>query len=266
MKKFLGITVIIQTQNIIKYLDLTLQSLLTQSVHPGNFEVLVLVEIENEEVKRLINFYKNVLKIDICVGEKGKNDYLNKSQSVICLLVNAGISLNKNCIEEHQKEHLKTSEKIVVVGYVQKVVGQNREDSKNLSNDFREEHYSRYEDRIDLLPAPWVFFSSSNVSISRTELLTNDLFDENYDGDVRYQDMDLGFRLCRMKNKMLLNRTASSVDYIPKEITQANIKGNAQRNLFYFHGKYNTMETKILKDIPAERVMYLNDHIIQFFE
>lgn len=266
MKKFLSTTVIIQTQNETKYLDLTLQSLIVQSFHPSNFEVIVLVESDNEEIKRVVSFYKNLLKIDICVGENCKNDYLNKSKSDICLLVKSGIFLHKNCLEEHQKEHLKTSEKIVVVGYIQKAVSQNREVSKNLCNDFREEHYSRYDDRIDLLPAPWVFFSSSNVSISRTELLMKDLHDENYDGDELYEDMDLGFRLCRSKNKMLLNRTASSIDYIPTDLNNSSKCRENQRNRFYFHGKYNTMETKILKEIPSERVMYLNDHIIQFFE
>jgi hypothetical protein len=266
MKNFLITTVIIQTQNIAKYLDLTLQSLLIQSIHPSNFEVVILCDFEHKELRRLINFYTNVLKIELCVGEKTKNEFIQNNKSDLCILIKAGLSLNKNCIEAHQREHQKSTEKIVVVGYVQKAISINREDTNNFFEDSREEHYSKYDDRIDLLPAPWVFFSSANVSIKREDLTTIGLFDENYDGDSVYQDMDLGYRLCQIKNKMLLNRTATCIDYLPLAFTKESLTENNSRNRFYFHGKYDTMETKMLKNIPTERIMYLNDHIIQLFE
>jgi GT2 family glycosyltransferase len=114
-------------------------------------------------------------------------------------------------------------------------------------HDVREDHYARYDDRIDSLPAPWYYFWTCHLSIARRDLIKVGFFDENYDGRWGVEDNDLGFRLHQAGVSICLLRTALSIHY-PHGKNKVERQLEGYQNCIYFHNKFKTLETRLFLD------------------
>ena len=110
--------------------------------------------------------------------------------------------------------------------------------------DVREQHYTRHNDQIHLLPAPWIYFWAGHISVSRKHLLEVGMFDESYDGKWGVEDNDLGFRLHQAGVRIYLLREAQCIHY-PHNTHKPEKERQGRENCSFFYSKFPTVETGI---------------------
>ena len=134
-----------------------------------------------------------------------------------------------------------------------------------MTTDVRERYYLKYQDEISELPAPWVFFFTCNVSVSKQNLLRVNMFDEGYDGSWGCEDNDLGYRLHKNHIKIKLCRAAESFHYPHQEDADAKVE-QGYRNCQYFNSKFDTPETNLFlkhyKDIAISESIDINEKLL----
>lgn len=265
------LSVIIPTYNRSQLLSYTLESLVTQDVNKDQFEVIICDDGSSDDTKEKIKQFESLLNLKYVFQEdKGyrpasaRNNGIRLSEAEICLFIDSGVILNVNAIREHIVFHRKSPVSVAPIGYVYGFDhGMNLEDLlitmvnpkdpetsiRNIAqyesfHDVRESHYAVYDDQIDRLPAPWLYFWTCHLSVKTIELIKIGLFDERYDGRWGVEDNDLGFRLHQNGVKICLLRTATSIHYPHgKDIAGRALEG--YHNCVYFHNKFNTVYTRI---------------------
>jgi glycosyltransferase involved in cell wall biosynthesis len=196
-----------------------------------------------------------------------RNKGILMAKGEICVFVDSGIILDENCLNAHMDFHKEKGGMSAAIGYIygfeeNDFLGEilmdliepndpstaiKRLALDNRFHDVREPHYQYYNDQISDLPAPWVWFWTGHISVSRENLLRVNLFDENYDLRWGVEDNDLGFRLHHSGVKLQLLRAAKSIHYPhSKKKEERHLEG--YKNCQYFHQKFNTLETGIFLD------------------
>jgi glycosyltransferase involved in cell wall biosynthesis len=268
MQKF-ALSVIVLTYNRRKLLEYTLNSLLLQDISKDTFEVIIVDDGSIDDTREAIDKYTGSLTLKYYFQEDrgyrpgtARNIGILHAEGAICLFVDSGVILNISCVREHISMHSNTNRRAAILGYVYGFDqdGSSESELKQLITpidpagsitrlisagigfDIREKYYKKYNDKIEDLPAPWIYFWTCNVSVQKKDLIEVGNFDSNYDGKWGCEDNDLGFRLCKNGVKILLCRRADSIHYPHvKDLDSKVNQGFA--NCKYLHNKFRTQAT-----------------------
>ena len=287
----LKISVIIPTYNRSKLLSYTLDSILNQDIAKTQFEVIVCDDGSTDDTALLVERYKKALNLKYTFQEdngfrpgSARNKGISISEGDICLFIDTGIILSPNCLSQHINFYSDGNFDKCALGYVYGIYHEEKSDcelinlidtndvessiqrlqKKSTYHDLRESSYQKYNDQIELLPAPWFYFWTCHVSVTAISLEKVGMFDENYDENWGMEDNDLGLRLNSTGIDILLLRNANSIHY-PHSTNNLNRKVMGIKNCIYFNEKFNNSETKLfLKIFRSQSTEYidLNDLIL----
>jgi glycosyltransferase involved in cell wall biosynthesis len=270
------IGVIIPTYNRCDLLLYTLESLKRQLAEKKKFAVVIADDGSSDGTREMARtFEKDFNLIYVFQQDEGyrpasaRNLGIKAVESKICLFVDAGILLDENCIERHLNFHRQAKDR-VAIGYIYgtKETPTTLASLKNLVNPFeagssikklasnpifhdtREQQYKRYNDRLEDLPAPWIYFWAGHVSVPKEKLMNVGCFDENYNGKWGVEDNDLGYRLYNNGVTFSLLREATSVHYPQDHEYGDNVRKlqEGYENCTYFHNKFKSIQTKLFLD------------------
>lgn len=266
-----AISVIMPTYNRSSLLDYSLQSLVLQDLERSQFEVVVGDDGSADDTREIVRKYEDRLHIRYAFQEdKGyrpastRNMALKLAHGKTCLFIDSGIILSQDCLRTHIDFHEKAGPDNAAIGYV---YGFDHADENELRlrsmidmndpgssikkirryrkfQDVRNRYYKLHADRLHDLPAPWAFFWTGHVSVSRENLFKVGLFDEQYDGRWGVEDNDLGFRLHKAGVQIHLLRSATCIHY-PHNTAKPEKERQGLENCTYFSNKYSTPETKL---------------------
>lgn len=264
------VSVIVPTYNRSKLLSYTLTSLVKQKSEKDFFEVIVVDDGSSDDTKVITEGFMEALNLQYIFQEdKGycvasaRNIGIRAATGKICVFIDSGVIVDENCVTTHANFHKEKGELAAAIGYVYGF-----EENDHLTNclsqvinvesptesirklagmemyDVREQHYQFYSDNISDLPAPWLWFWTCHVSVSRHNLIKINYFDEAYDQRWGVEDNDLGFRLNQAGIKISLLRQATSVHY-PHTKNKEERHKQGYQNCINFHKKFGTPETKV---------------------
>ena len=106
--------------------------------------------------------------------------------------------------------------------------------------DVREESFRHHGDRLDDLPAPWLYFWTGNVSAPTEAIRSVGGFDERY-RSWGVEDFDLGIALHRAGVPFRLEREAAAIHY-----PHPRPHGAPLENLRYFQRKFPCRAAELL--------------------
>lgn len=286
------VSVIVPTYNRSRLLSFTLDSLLAQTADKCTFEVIVADDGSSDDTKEMLIGYKDKLNLKYLyqydIGYRpssARNMGIKASQSEICLLIDSGVVLHEACIDKHVSFH-ELNEKAAAIGYVygfeedyghgsklEKIilptqVGRTIEELRynDVFFDVRNQHYIKYNNKIETLPAPWYYFWTCHVSALRNDLLAVNMFDVGYDGRWGVEDNDLGFRLHRSGVKICLLKEAESI-HCPHPKSKKDLHLEGFENSLYFNSKFQTLETQVFHDHFLDKEFFdINEAVIQLLE
>jgi len=217
------ISVVIPTRNRYKNLLLTLKSLESQTLDRESFEVIIVnndsSDLTDEEVKA---FKKNTplnliyLSSSRVSASCARNFGIKHSNHKLILNTDDDTVPCNNLLAEHVKSHanLGFANDIAILGYTTWHNSIRITNFMKLINDFGPQFgYGLVEDDTDL---PFNYFYSSNISISKSFLMNNGLFDEDF--PEYWYDIELGYRLKQRGLKIMLNREAITYHLHPTSI------------------------------------------------
>jgi glycosyltransferase involved in cell wall biosynthesis len=274
------VSVIIPTYNRSELLDYSLNSLVLQEPGQTSFEVIVADDGSSDNTKEIVRSYAEKMDVKYVFQEdKGyrpasaRNLGISIAQGDICVMIDSGVILDPSCLVEHVNFHRSKGTKVAAIGYVygfdqgddelldklKEIVipMKPKESISNLSKDkafkdARDYHYINYRDKIQELPAPWIYFWTCHLSVGRENLINVGMFDEQYNGRWGCEDNDLGFRLNQSGTGIHLLRSAKSIHY-PHYEDFSEKKKQGYLNCLYFNDKFRTAETQLFLDT------YMND-------
>ncbi len=287
LKSDLKASIVIPTYNRAKLLNYTLNSIANQCIDKRLIEVIIVDDGSTDNTYSVVNTYKSKMKVRYFFQEdKGyrpgsaRNVGIKNAEGDIIVFVDSGILLSSRCVLAHINAHSSDMHPTVVLGYVYcydqgnenedillKLIAPNSPDksiryfnSTATFLDLREEYYIKYKDNINDLPAPWAYFWTCNVSVSRNFLIKEvGMFDPKFDGRWGIEDVELGYRLSEKGAKFKLNRNADSIHY-PHTKVETKKSLEEEINTIYFHKKHQSFETQLLLSCkPIE----LNDMILE---
>jgi glycosyltransferase involved in cell wall biosynthesis len=283
--------VIIPTYNRARLLSFTLESLVNQTLPKEKFQVIVADDGSSDHTCEIVNEYSSRLNLEYVYQEdKGyrpasaRNLGIKACRAHICLFADSSILLAKDALEKHIRFHNKTGYKNAAIGYIYGFTYE--EDPRNLMlevidpqnvsesirilsatpvfHDVRNSHYLKYNDQIRHLPAPWVYFWTSHVSVPRQKLLDINGFDENYDGRWGVEDQDLGYRLYKDGVGIYLLRAAESIHY-PHSYNAKQKLEDGIENCKYFYNKFPTKEHELfLEHYLSPDLVDINELVFKF--
>jgi glycosyltransferase involved in cell wall biosynthesis len=287
------VSVIIPTYNRSQLLSYTLDSLLEQNIGKSRFEVVIGDDGSTDDTREMIKKYEGQMNVKYVFQEdrgyrpaSARNNAIRVSSGRICLFIDSSVILDTNCIAEHIRFHAGHEARVSAIGYVYGF-DHNQESEELLKelvipsaphlsidrlakydvfHDVREDHYVKYKDKIEHLPAPWYYFWTCHLSIASRDLANVGLFDESYDGRWGVEDNDLGFRLHQSGVKICLLREAMSIHY-PHGKNKEERRQEGYENCLYFHDKFKTLETKLFldhyRDTGASSLADINEMSVQ---
>lgn len=279
------ISVIIPTYNRSKLLYYSLVSLTKQTARVSDFEVIIGDDGSSDDTREIVGRFASLLNLKyVYQPDEGyrpgsvRNRCLREVEGSICLFIDSGVVLSTNCVAEHLKFHGDRETKHAAIGYVYGF-DHDEESEQELCRlidphdvdstieqflgadkylDVRERQYRKYGDRIDSLPAPWFFFWTCHVSVATETMMEIGFFDEAYDTRWGVEDLDLGYRLHKSGERLVLLRSAQAIHYPHgKNKTERKIEG--YENLRYFGQKFDSIEIATFIENYHEESIGLKD-------
>lgn len=277
-------SLIIPTYNRAELLGYTLESVLKQDVPKSTVEVIVVDDGSSDDTFKVAQEYSNALNMHyIYQPDKGyrvataRNLGIRLAKGEILIFVDSGLILANQFLSSHLAVHQASAAPLAVIGYVycfdhtealqcdkidpykpQKTIDYFKSQQTQL--DIREECYCKCNDRLALLPAPWVLFWGGNISVRKDVVLAVGGFDENFDYTWGTEDVEFGYRLHQRQIEFVLNREAEAIHY-PHERYLDERFLKELKNKIYFHEKHNSMETKIFIESTG---LTLNEDILKY--
>lgn len=237
------ISVIIPVFDNQKELLLTLNSLSNQTFPKNEFEIIVSDDGSTTEMDKFVrkNSPENIKTRYFFQENNGfrpgtaRNVGIRNALGNICVFVDSGVILEKNCLEAHYKMH-EGHENLVVLGYIygnaknpnllllEKIVRENSVETAiamlvekgEEMLDAREHFYREFGDDLMLWPAPWVVLWSAHFSVRTLFMTSNNGFFDEYFNTWGGEDNDLGIVLQECGGSFKLCRSALSIHYPPK--------------------------------------------------
>lgn len=287
----LNATVIVPTYNRSSLLGFTLQALTQQTIPAKEFEVIVVDDGSSDNTREVVDRYRSLLNLHYYYQEdrgyrvsSARNIGIRQASGDICIFIDSGVMPGPTLVEEHIKSYT-TESAIALIGYVygfdqdnaysdhlQNLIDVtdagktiNHFEANDLFSDIRDPYYNRYEDQLENLPAPWIFYWTCNASALRRDLLEIGMFDECFDGIWGCEDAELAYRLFKHGCSMKLNRNATAVHFPHFKDAETKFR-NTARNRIYFHGKHGSVETKMLVQLIGSDCIDLNERLLIYSE
>ncbi|OOM71137.1 chondroitin synthase [Clostridium puniceum] len=268
------VSIIIPTFNRSNLLNLTLNSLLMQSLSINEFEVIIVDDGSTDDTVSVIDKFDGELNIKYFYQEDNgfraataRNVGINNSEGEICVFIDSGILLASNAIDEQIKLHNLHSNS-AIIGYVygfdeynenyEKLIKMNI-DSFNVDKyfnkleedkilDLRESIYFDIGDDLTKWPAPWVIFFTAYVSVKKETLINIGMFDESFD-TWGGEDIDLGINLYKNDTKIILSRKLRCIHYphekFKTKISPEEMEKHTLRKKEYLNQKHKLYSTEI---------------------
>lgn len=265
-------SIIVPTYNRSEQLNRTLACILNQSLSPQLFEVIVVDDGSSDDSFLVAQKYARKINLKyIYQDDRGfrvasaRNLGIKIASADICIIIDSGILMESNCIEEHIKFHERHPRPIALIGYVFGFDNNESEDEELTSLllshanvdetiqyleleqrflDIREEEYRQNNYQIELLPAPWAYFWTCQVSINKNSaLFGEEFFDVLFEPHYGYEDVDLGYRLHCAGVRIFLNVNAKAVHFPHKK--RHNFEEDLSVNAQLFLRKHNTEMVKL---------------------
>lgn len=279
MDKYL-ISVVIPVYNRSNELELTLNSLKSQTLDKSKFEVIVADDGSKEEIPLLLKKYSD-LNITYCYQEdlgfrvaEARNLGINIAQGEVIVFNDNGILLTPDVLERHIKRH---SEKknYVILGYmfgtswdsdfneccllfdkyspyeaIQKM--------KKIGNmgDGREHYIKNYGDDLAKWYIPWLGLWGGHFSVRQDFLTSNNIvFDKEFK-TWGGEDIDFGIQLCRAGGYYLLDKSIEVVHYPTPDEAKSMVKGddfkeNYKRVQVHIANKYKDDDVIVWQNIGS---------------
>lgn len=276
------ISIIIPTYNRRELLKKTIESIKNQKIDKSIFEIIVVDDGSNDNTYELISEYLDKINIKYFYQPdkgyrvaKARNTGIKKSAGKICLFIDSGVILSDDCVNEHLHIY-RQNNNLAVIGYVcgfysaedkrrelrnkienlsdDKILEEIKQKDNKYFIDIRENHYKKFNYNMMSMPAPWIFFWTCHVSVSKNSLLQVGLFDE-YFRTWGAEDIELGFRLFEHNVDFILNRNAYSFHY-PHEHSLYNKKASYYKNLAYILKKHK--HSDVINLLKNNDIMDLN--------
>lgn len=286
------ISVIIPTYNRATLLYYSLLSLTKQSVVSSDFEVIIGDDGSNDDTRSIVSSFESSLNLKyVYQPDEGyrpgsvRNKCMQWAEGGVYLFIDSGVILSSACLAEHLGFHEQNETSRSAIGYVFGF-DHNEESEKELCRlinplnpdltiqqfrqtgmylDVRENHYKKYNDKIDELPAPWFYFWTCHVSVPADRIAQIGLFDESYDTKWGVEDLDLGYRLHQSGERLVLLRSAQAIHY-PHGKDKAARKAEGYENLLYFRTKFDSIEVRTFLERYYEESNGLKDLNEMIFE
>ncbi len=291
------ISVIIPTYNRSKGLEYTIKSLANQNIEKSDFEIVIADDGSSDDTFQVVKQYENVL--NIAYGYQADSGYrpssarnigIRMAKGKVCLFIDSGIILKKDCLQKHIEHHQKARKEVAIVGYtygytqhgetedeLMSLVDPNNAD-ESIANlfqygrflDVREKIYHKYRGKLNELKVPWTLFWGGHLSVPLKSLYKVGGFDENYDGNWGCEDNDLGYRLLQEKIPILFCREVQ-VLHLPHGTNLQLKKAEGYENCKYFHNKFHTHETELflslyLNEITGKEIIDFHELLLNYRE
>lgn len=260
MEKFF-VSVIIPTKDSKETLDKVLESLLLQTW--DNYEVVIIDDGSTDNTGELFQGkyfgISNVRYFGFKSNRgraRARNTGIKLSKGGLIIFLDADcVPANKDFIYQHILAH-NQMKKCAVIGntIVDPIVRK-----RNGVARYRESRYNvNFRKGIDINHVPPKFFSTSNVSVLREDLLLTNLFNDSLTG-YGFEDRDLGFQLSEKGISFIFNEKAIvwhldyNVDFIRlckreyhigRNVTPEFIavRQKTQKDLYVYLGPYSYLE------------------------
>jgi glycosyltransferase involved in cell wall biosynthesis len=280
-------SIIIPTYNSGKIIGYTLDSILKQQIGTNDIETIVVDDGSSDNTGKVVDRYHGQMNLKYIYQEdkgnrtgRARNIGIENAESEVLVFVDSGVILSSRCISEHIKIHDAHDQNCAVIGYVygfdpyydsidelKKLIEEKAPDevishlkTYNIFLDMRDDDYKRLCYDLNSLPAPWAYFFTCNVSVSRKILNTTGVFDERFDLRWGVEDLDLGYRIYLNKGIFIVGKDAESIHFPHDERLDTHTKFAEEKiNKEKFHEKHNSIETKLFL---KSTIMELNAHLI----
>lgn len=286
-----SLSVIVPTYNRAQQLAYTLKSLADQTLDKSAFEVVVIDDGSADDSFQVIKAFESQINLKYAYQiDKGyrvssaRNLGIRLAQGTICLFLDSGVIAQSDCLKQHLAYHQRKRQAVAVIGYtygwgadeaeLTRIIDPNNADESiaRLAEmgtiwDIRENIFRKYNYQIETLTVPWTLFYGGHSSARRTALFEVGLFDENYDGKWGAEDQDLGYRLYKARQEMVLCRKAT-VLHLPMEVDRATRTRQGYENCRYFHQKFQTFESQVFFDAYDKDVarQITHNEVVDFHE
>lgn len=218
------LSVIIPTYNRSSVLLKCLSALLDQTVPGTEYEILVVDDGSSDRTVDIVEEVRVAAPVEVyCLRQNHKgpaaarNSAIRNAQGDVLLFIGDDILASPTLLTEHAQWHRTHPEdNVAVLGYV-------TWSSEILLTPFMRflsEHsdmqfaYGIIQDEKDI---SYQHFYTSNISLKRTFLLANGLFDEDFP-DAGQEDIELGYRLERKGLRIVFNRKAVGYHLHPMDL------------------------------------------------
>lgn len=286
-----SISVIVPTYNRAQQLAYTLKSLVDQTLDKSAFEVVVVDDGSADDSFQVIKAFESQINLKYAYQiDKGyrvssaRNLGIRLAEGTICLFLDSGVIAQSDCLKQHLAYHRKKPHAVAVIGYtygwgadeaeLTRIIDPNNADESiaRLAEmgtiwDIRENIFRKYNYQIETLTVPWTLFYGGHSSARRTALFEVGLFDESYDGKWGAEDQDLGYRLYKAEQEIVLCRKAT-VLHLPLKVDRTTRTRQGYENCRYFHQKYQTFESQVFFDAYDKDVARQISHneVVDFHE
>lgn len=265
-------SIIIPTYNSPELLKRTMLCLVNQDLSLNNYEVIICDDgSDGNATKDVTQTFENDLDIRYCYqpdmgfrAGSARNMGIRLAKYEICILMDTGIIIGKDCIKNIIKfhtEHQNTACVGIVHGMNQKDenhhIAQILEQTASSSNperclnnkiliaypDPRQTIYDKYKNDLNEFSAPWSLFWTCLVSIEQKVLHEVEMFDESFIG-WGHEDIDLGYRLWEMGVNFRSDVLIRGLHLPHKQFSPIELTNNS--NLIKLYKKYKTLEVELL--------------------
>ncbi|WP_434525262.1 glycosyltransferase [Photorhabdus asymbiotica] len=262
-------SVLIITRNKPERLEITLQSLVNQEPTEVPFEVVIIDDGSDIDLRVIIDKFANYLAIQyIKTVHQGiaaaRNVGIHVAKGEVIILTDDDVIVNSTFVRAHISEH-RNEESLVVVGDRYNVYWSNlirdsvrhslvralHGDMEGLLKQARRDFYGKQTLRLfdseyqKNDQARWICFVARNVSARKNDLVEVGGFDEGFIG-WGIEDVELGYRLALHGNRYKYRSDA--VVYHLEHIVGNDRIRDINKNFEYFMKKYPTIVPVVYKE------------------
>lgn len=227
------ISVIIPTRNRASQIEFCIETLTNQSLKKDKFEVIVVDDGSIDDTVKRLSPYKRIINLNIVSTNRkdpafraalARNIGAKYAKGKIILFIDSDIVADPYLLEEHIKCY-KKDKNVSIVGYrfqlkrdfhhiLRYIIRKKKFEVipyLPLRVDVREPGYRYYKiTNLEDFPAPWRYYHSNNISMTKEAFDEVGGFDESFTG-WGDEDLELGYRLWKNGNKIILNRNAIGI-------------------------------------------------------
>lgn len=245
-------SVIIGTYNQKDILRKTVDSLINQTYPQDKYEVIIVDSSSSDGTEEIFANIPGLPNVHYIRQENygkaaARNRAIKEAKGNIILITDADTCQANNWIWEHMQCQSELNG-AVLVGQTLRVINEN-----NL-----EPQLPKYFKHLKNIP--WSYFLTGNISMPKSVIVNAGLFDEKFIG-YGWEDVELGYRLHRMKIPIFFISTAPNYHYHPVDREGALKRmSDMGKSAVYFYEKYRNIEIKLFLGLnPIALVIY---HII----